>query len=291
MSEPDAKRRKLLDAGGPVEDDETARRKMRDAKVFKLGVISSPFEPSGFDPDNVADLKGLGDWGTSEIRPMGYFAREGDLPMMRWLYVNGADIRDEDVAMNFPLRMALMLSIPYADSMHRHIEVCKWLFDHGADVKRRTREATSYYPNGRSSLLFTFGVNGYQYLSRLLILNGALCKDDDSGHLDIEIMKRDLGTNSRYELDRYVQRRKALLDWANDLHRARTSFLLFLSGALSRPKHAHSTRRNVSPLRVLSGKPGILELIGDYVGCVRGREARIVRQLTEMLPDMLPDFD
>ena len=36
--EPDLKRRRLLDAGGPVEDDETARQKMRDAKVYERGV-------------------------------------------------------------------------------------------------------------------------------------------------------------------------------------------------------------------------------------------------------------
>ena len=29
----DLKRRRLLDAGGPIEDDETARQKMRDAQV------------------------------------------------------------------------------------------------------------------------------------------------------------------------------------------------------------------------------------------------------------------
>ncbi len=36
--EPDRKRRRLLDAGGPVEDDETARQKMRDAEVYERGV-------------------------------------------------------------------------------------------------------------------------------------------------------------------------------------------------------------------------------------------------------------
>ena len=40
-------------------------------------------------------------------------------------------------------------------------------------------------------------------------------------------------------------------------------------------------------VRLLSGESSVLELIGDYVGFVRGREARIVRQLTELLPDFL----
>ena len=49
--------------------------------------------------------------------------------------------------------------------------------------------------------------------------------------------------------------------------------------------------RRVYPLAVLSGKSGILELIGGYIGILRGREARIVRQLTELLPDVIIELD
>jgi len=45
--------------------------------------------------------------------------------------------------------------------------------------------------------------------------------------------------------------------------------------------------RNSCPLAVFCGKSGILELIGDYVGIMRGREARIVRQLTDLLPGVI----
>ena len=38
------------------------------------------------------------------------------------------------------------------------------------------------------------------------------------------------------------------------------------------------------PVNRLVGAPGVLEMIADYVGVVRGREARIIRQLTEILP-------
>jgi len=161
------------------------------------------------------------------------------------------------------------------------MEVCKWLFDHGAakDTKR-----TDFF--GRSPLSATFGraMPSFRNLSRWLILNGALCKDDDSGDLDVEIMKQDLGGRNASDP---VEERMALFEWANDLHRPRTSSLLFLSGALCAPKHAYSTRRSTSPMRLLSGNSGVLELIGDYVGFVRGREARIIRQLTEMLPYLI----
>ena len=86
-------------------------------------------------------------------------------------------------------------------------------------------------------------------------------------------MQQDLGTTSWL-----VQERGALLEWANNLHRARTSFLLFLSGACI-------TRRSSAPARLLSGKSDVLKLIFDYSGgIVRGREAKIICELTEMLP-------
>ena len=44
-------------------------------------------------------------------------------------------------------------------------------------------------------------------------------------------------------------------------------------------------------LVMLSGTSGILELIGDYVGIIRGREARIIRQLTEILPGVIEELE
>ena len=129
--EPVPKRRRLLDAGGPIEDDETARQKMRDAKVYEGGVDRVIGEYVGFDPDNVGDVKIIN---SKDIKPMGYFAMKGDLPMMRWLYVNGADTQDLDVADYFPMLMAVV---------NGGLEVCKWLFAHGAakDIKRRSHHS------------------------------------------------------------------------------------------------------------------------------------------------------
>ena len=267
--EPEPKRRRLLDAGGPIEDDKIARRKMRKARVREiLWVNRTPGEFDGFDPNNVADVKRTSATSKmSEVKPTGYFAGIGHLPMMRWLYVNGADTRDVDVAINFPM---------YKAALRGHLRVCKWLFQHGAagDIKRRAG-------NGRTPLCASFfysSTSEQRNVGRWLILNGALCKDDTSGDLDVELVKQDLDLEYvRYE-DRMV-----LFEWADDLHRARTSFLLFLSGALSAPKQVNSTPRDASPVQHLTGKPGIRELIGDYVGFVRGREARITRQLTKLL--------
>ena len=74
------------------------------------------------------------------------------------------------------------------------------------------------------------------------------------------------------------------MEWATDLHRARTSFLLFMSGALPDCRYS-------SPVKVLGGKSGVMELIGDFTGIVRGREARIIRQLTDQLPAINKELD
>ena len=162
-TEPDRKKRRILDAGGPIEDDETARRKMRRSRVYERGNYA---EYAGFDPDNVADVKSVDKhnqdaFRESSITPMGYFAQRGDLPMMRWLYVNGADTRDVEVMNYFPMLMA---------ALTLRVEVCKWLFDRGAakDVKRRA--CGNYpghlgFPHGRSPLTLSLG-DGREDLNR-----------------------------------------------------------------------------------------------------------------------------
>ena len=287
--EPGPKRRRLLlDAGGPIEDDETARQKMRDALVFKYGTG----EGTGFDPDNVRGVKVI--LRTDNITAMSYFT--GDLPMMRWLYVNGADTRDVDIPIHFPMRFAAF----------KTVEICQWLFDYGAaaDIKRRTDlpGVVSGNCNRPLSSAFKGEVFGSQAalnrreVGRWLILNGALCKDDNNdGELDIEIMREDLNaigprptvvSSHVWESHRryVVEERRLLLEWATDLHRAHTSFLLFMSGALPDCRYS-------SPVKALGGKSGVMELIGDFTGIVRGREARIIRQLTEQLPAINKELD
>ena len=297
--EPELKRQRLLDAGGPIEDDETARQKMRDAKVYMSGGNGI----TGFNPDDVERrLHFRGDL----ISPMGYFAYEGDLPMMRWLYVNGAHTQDEDVDFYIPMCTA---------ALHGDLEACRWLYEHGAskDIKSRTYRDTS-------PLSIAFDESEKRELCRWFILNGALCKDDDSGDLDLGLMRKDLNRFSGSEAERPV-----LLKWANGRHRIREAFLVFLMGTLPPPEYSPSAMRKLlikrlqseratdqllgalpcdqyqqlwtnlieitCPANRLFGAPGVLEMIGDYVGVVRGREARIIRQLIEILPDLNAELD
>ena len=301
------RRRLLLKAGEAIKDDETARQKMRDARVYERGVIGTFSDPVGFDPDNLGDVKSYHSYPFVEeynvIKPMGYFAFMGDLPMMRWLYVNGADTRDAEVPVWFPMWAAAR----NGNGTGRCIcLICKWLFEHGAaeDIKRPTRIAESFSIGVTRPLNRAFSPLRQirRNLIRWFILNGALCKDDNLGDLDVEKMKADLDSIWGHMPRRRVRtERAALLTWANDLHRARYSFLLFLSGSLTAPRLAQpagSPPRTVSPLQCFGGVPEVLEQIGRYAGhrqyhgwsydagLVRGREARIIRQLTELLPGL-----
>ena len=80
--QPAQKKRKTYNADGPIEDEESARTKLREA---------------GFDPDDVrtarSDLTRPVNYicGWRDITPMAHFAFHGDLPMCRYLHhVRGA---------------------------------------------------------------------------------------------------------------------------------------------------------------------------------------------------------
>ena len=285
MSEPEVKRPRIITADGPVENEEIAIQKMKDAQVGrgpwkgrkKVG------KRSGFDPKNVTHplhSSAYDEDDVFKITPMGYFASEGDLPMMRWLYSKGASTRDLCVGFYFPM---------YCAAVHGHLDVCKWLYDHEAsqDIKRKTQAACIASVNGLSPLRGSSMFSDHQELMRWLILKGALCTDDGYGELDMDILKQELGSSSSPRLfgDRNARKRALLLEWANDLHQRRGPFRMFLLGTSRQKKHSYPTRKSLSPIRILGGQPGVLQVIGDFVGIVRGREARIIRQLTEVLPD------
>ena len=299
--EPELKRRRLLDAGGPVEDEATARQKMRNAEVY----TSEGDEIVGFDPENVRDRKHkyIRDYRRREefvITAMGYFAGEEDLKMMRWLYVNGADTRDEDVDIWFPM---------YAAARGGKIHACKWLAEHGAagDVKRRCRsDFVGHFRPLQAASTF----NNDPALSRWLILNGALYKDGGAGALDTNLLAEDLFESSLSRVE--------MLGWVNEERQCRKDFAVFLRGTLHIPMPSPQkllselTKRIRSecaakrilkntpaeqyellwdelyhtPVKVLRGKRGILELISEFAGVMHGREASIIRQLREILPDI-----
>lgn len=283
--ESEGKKRRLLDAGGPIEDDETVRQKMRDAPVSETASsISRNADSPGFDLSEIGKARFL--YGKA-VSPMGYFAQKGDLPMMRWLYVNGADTRDLDIPIWFPMRAALRRG---------HLEVCKWLYNHGAamDVCRRTNvwrgndDTTSPFYE-----LLTFRSKGFpasqedRDCAKWLILRGAFCREDGSGILDENKMRESLDNGPKMILEE----RTELMNWALGLVRTRASLLIFLGGTCAVRPRVDSPLRSPSPLELLGGTSGVLKMIDEYAGFVHGREARVIRQVAELLPAMKKALD
>ena len=288
---------------GPVEDEETAREKMKEA---------------GFDPDDVTKECALSESACErigeevtlligEMHPMTYFCLIGDLKMCRYLLSKGASTTATSTCgWWFPM---------YAAAFMGPLDVCKWLYDHGAkeDVGRR---------NGETSPLQA-AVSQYcidrKNTSRWFILKGALSLNDKPGFVYPRLMRRDVRPRSYDE-------RPQLQEWAKQSIQTHSGFMTFLLGTLPAPTFTQAaltsllterlqtrdaaemvmadtpahryeclwskiTKRTTTPVCYLGGeKIGILELIADYAGVVRGRDLRILRSLINPLSEYLKEI-
>lgn len=243
---PAAKKQKTCDADGPVEEDETAREKLRDA---------------GFDPEDVhtarsdlvPPLNPLGCW--VNITPMTYFTILGDLPMCRYLYhVRGAatmaptDDQRTEIRERITGARPTSFWFPMQAAVARNkISLAKWLFCNGAksDVRRYNSRTTPFVwclslCQEKGSEVLTLR---YPDLAKWFILNGAL--DDSDGNFDADALKSAL-----FHVDRLRQRWSGpdglqifFLDWANGIIKPTESFRAFLLGTLPEPEYSSESLR------------------------------------------------
>ena len=238
----------------------------------------------GFDPDDVSKKKGTS---TAMIT----FCKEGNVTMCRYLSSLGADCRIVDRFGLFPMLAAARFG---------HLNVCQWLY-HDGDAKNDIRKQDAHGSSPLSAALHYHHVDVFQWLT----LNGALSspRDDvDSGVIDDITMRNNVHPPNYYwPLDKRV----TLLLWAQDAVTTHDNFQVFLSGTIipvtsfrRHPKNEYATRSkrtkvsplsSSSPLEMLKGKSGILELISNYVGTPKPQELRIFRQLIRLLPTFIKD--
>ena len=258
LAERQTKKRRIMDAGGPIEDTNTAIQKLTNAH-FNLERYYKDIN----DEHNLENFS----W---EITPMIYFCCEGDLKMCRYLFVNGADCRKgSNDGIWFPMLAA---------ASKKHLHVCKWLYEHGArdDIRRATNVCvrTPIW----DTVNFSFGAS--TSTSQWLILNGALCQKD-SDTIDDTRMRRELDPKRLGGPDKRPQ----LLLWAQETAQLHSTFLIFLGGTISA-----ASAQELSPLQIFNGKSGIMELIGDYAGVERrASKLRMLRQLADLLSAFLED--
>ena len=287
---------------GPVEDEETAREKMEEA---------------GFDPDDVTKQCVLSkaarkafNTRAEKLRPITYFCRVGDLKMCRYLLSKGASTTATSTdGFWFPM---------YTAALGGHLDVCKWLYAHGAEEDMGGRNTSGYTPLGCATS---------QACCRWFILKGVLSLDDKPGVVCPRLMRRDIGTRVSDGLLRDV--RPQLLKWAQQSVQTHSSFMTFLLGTFPSavPTFSRAALRTLlverllskdaaemvmkntpdneyerlwsslwskiikrtTPVCYLGEKTGILELIADYAGVIRGRDLRILRSLVDPLSEYLEE--
>ena len=299
---------------GPVENEETAREKMEEA---------------GFDPDDVTkecklsadagDIGALQENGLDVMHPMTYFCLMGDLKMCRYLLSKGASTTATSTCGTwFPM---------YNAAIGRYLDVIKWLYDHGAedDVGRRNLRNDGFTPL-YCAVTAMFATFDRKNTSRWFILKGALSLDDKPGVVDPGLLRRDIRPE-RGDDDVIYDERPQLLGWAKQSVETHSSFMTFLLGTLPAavPTFSRAALRSLmaerlrsqdaaetfirnapeeqcrlawekisqarvsSPIVWLGGTTGILELIADYAGVVRGRDLRILRSLIGPLTKYLEE--
>ena len=302
QSAPPAKKHKcdedLIDFGGPVEDEATARMKLEEA---------------GFDPDDLNKRSGRSKL-IHNIHPMSHFCLEGDLRMCRYLLSKDASTSTK--GWYFPMMTA---------AMGGKLDVCKWLYDHGADDD--TRRLVPGADGDASALFYACRSSGEDHINvgKWLILKGALSgAGSTSESVDRKIMRdafKPLHDSKYYVVGKVPAAkdiRPVYLSWAHDIASAHESYFTFLCGVSVAPPsfsegllltHISKKLQNAkaassivasmsretqlkvwgelidSSIRRLLGETGLLRLIADFAGVVRmeGRELRIIRALEHEL--------
>ena len=306
--QPAAKRPKTYNADGPVEDDKTARGKLREA---------------GFDPDDVHTARSEPEIENSEelegwhnITPMTHFAFRGDLPMCRYLYhVRGAvtttAANERTMEPNKPIEWFPIFAAVYQASgvitspwllerHHRAIETFKWLYQNGAK-NEILKVAARYSP---VSMLTMPEADD---LAMWLVLEGAL--EDGTGKTSRYRLLRFLYELAHFSHKRTIGNiRDIFLAWLDEVLSPTNAFDTFLLGTVRNPEYSIDTMKRILAKRLgslgaasmlvdgaienctcrdiwnklmadagrtssanacLASLNGVLEKIGDYVGIIK----------------------
>ena len=300
QAEPSAKRQKTYEADGPVEDDKTAREKLREA---------------GFDPDDVHTARSgnrTDRWrgAFSNITPMTHFARLGNLPMCRYLYhVRGAvttkAAQEHWTRPDEPVEWYPIFSAAY----EYNFDIVKWLYQNGAKS-----EALEVVCGISAISTFFYAIHMFPLrrvdLVKWLILEGVLEEGSDAKpdacrlhHFLYELQHE----NELWELEDMP---RLFIGWMGDLLLPNILFHNFLLGTLPGPQYSAGAMKKMLGKRIgsleaasmlvdeavsngkgrdiwdqlmadagrtsssnscLASFPGVLEKIGDYVGIIKNK--------------------
>jgi len=197
--------------------------------------------------------------------PMFAACFQGHLDVAKWLFEVGAveDVRAAAAHGDSPM---------FAACCEGHLDVAKWLFAVGAAEDIRTKDDDDWTPM-RIACIQT-----HHHVALWLILQGAA--NNDEGHVDPAILQQDVPALFRPGLIQPLQ----LL---GNEHKAFTSLVLTAVRFAYEPQEDNSLRqakRRAGPtprcaLALFRGhEDGVLLLIADFAGVVRGRQLRNARE-------------
>ncbi|CAB9510444.1 expressed unknown protein [Seminavis robusta] len=279
---------------GIIEDEATAKRKLKEAGFDPNDCISAIDPPRSMKPPEV--------YLWHSITPMTYFCFFGDLPMCRYIHSHGGATTRAGREFWYPM---------YAAVLRCHLEICQFLFENGA----RVDVAPGEHSEVLTPLALCLDSPGALRKERLvmgkwLLVNGAI-------GFDANILANKLqGLDDNYARTDY---RPQMLSWSQDVLNLRDCFQTFLMGTYvpKRKMDAHlgskraaattgsingnnelsqtqvTVLNNKFPVRLLGGNAGLLKCIAEYVGVVDGfsrKEMENHRRLSEVLPRSLRDF-
>jgi len=208
--------------------------------------------------------------------PMIHFCSAGNLLIVKLLFLIGADCTQLSVGRFwFPMLAA---------AARGHLDICKWLFKYGGHAKDQINKET---PFGHTPLELSYkewygGRDKEGKTCRWLLRNGG------GQHLSSEAMGC-LRIKGVEEMNSNL-----LVLWMRENIQLYDTFVLFLCGAANRiatsslvSKDGGTRKRKRKPyqersLQILDGHPGITEMIGEYVGVIRGKEFRMLKEFNEL---------
>ena len=220
---------------------------------------------------------------TGTVTPLIYFLRRGNLLIVKLLFLIGADCTKLSNNGNFENWFPMLTAVAAG-----HLDICQWLFKYGGDAKYQINKETRYgdTPLRASYVAWKVGWDNEGKTCRWLLLNGG------GQHLSSKAMRL-FGIEGREETNS-----NRLVLWTRENIQLYHTFILFLCGATTmitssfssepndgatpkrkRKRKIHSERS----LQILDGHPGIMELIGDCVGVIRGNEFRMLKAFNELV--------
>ena len=280
--EPLSKKRKCGDGeapeiiafGGPMYDEATAHRMLKEAVRIDATFTEDGEEPViGFDPSDAALDNSYGVWHEDiQLTPLAYFAAKGDAKMCSYLISRGASTTkcSEQERPFYPM---------YAAAEGGHLDVCKLLYNNGAKNDVRRDDGYGWNP-------FHVAVrNDHDEVVRWLVLHGALCVDATSEHIEEDRVYPDF--TSRASISQISRTCDELIQWGKEVTQTHSAVVTFLGGTL--PRASSADARQCSFLKCLSGHPGVRRHIFDYVGLevTKRKHLRILRNVVEVLPSYI----